>query len=199
MGFGIGSVFEFNHHQGQPVDKEDDVGAAVVVVFDDGELIHREEFVIFGGFPVNQPELFAVGFSIALIFNGNAFGEVAMKDFVVVNQVRAGDVLQFALGLVANVGGNVGIDSRQGLGQAVFEQHITKALAFGGGSFGFEGVAVFVGVVQGIEQFEVVFFDLVFRGKFTHKTGGGVGVYSLMRSLPLISFGRSTSRVLVKV
>ena len=73
MSFGIGSVFEFDHHQGQPVDKEDDVGAAVVVVFDDGELIYREEFVIFGVVPVNQPKLFAFGFAVALIFNGDAF------------------------------------------------------------------------------------------------------------------------------
>lgn len=39
-----------------------------------------------------------------------------MEGFVVVDQVGAGDVLQFPLGLLAGVGRNVGIDSRQGLG-----------------------------------------------------------------------------------
>ncbi len=85
MGFSISSVFEFDYHQGQPVDEEYDVGAAVVVVFDDGELIHREEFIIGRGVPVNQPKLFAFGFAVALIFNGNALGEVAMEDFVIVD------------------------------------------------------------------------------------------------------------------
>ena len=171
MGFSIGSVLEFDHYQGQPVDEEDDVGAAVVVVFDDGELIHREEFVIGMGFPVNQPELFAFGFAVALILNGDAFGEVAMEGFVVVDQVRTGDVLQFSLCLVTSFGGNVGINSRQGLGQTVFEQHVTKALAFGCGSFGFKAFAVFVVVTERIEQFEIVVFNLVFGGEFAHKTG----------------------------
>ncbi len=175
MGFGISRVFEFNHHQGQPVNKKNDVGAAVVVVFDDGELIHREEFVIGGVVPVNQPKLFPFGFAVALIFNSDAFGEVAMEDFVVIDQVGTGDVLQFPLCLVANVGGNVGIELRQGLGQAVFEQDITEALAFGVGSFGFEGVAVFVAIAQSIDQNEVVVFDLVLGGEFAQKTEGGVG------------------------
>ncbi len=86
-----------------------------MVVFDDGKLIYREEFIIGGGVPVNQPELFTFGFAVALIFNGDAFGEVAMEDFVVVDQVGTGDVLQFSLGLVAGFRGNVGIDPRQGL------------------------------------------------------------------------------------
>lgn len=50
------------------------------------------------------------------------------------------------------------------MGQAVFEQDITEALAFGFGSFRFEDFAVFVAVAEGIEQFEAVFFDLVFGG-----------------------------------
>lgn len=112
MGFGIGGVFEFNHHQGQPVDKKNDVGAAIVVVFDDGQLIHREEFVIFGVVPVDQPNLFPFGFAVALIFNGDAFGEVAVEGFVVVDQVGTNDVLQIPLSLVASFGRNVGIDPR---------------------------------------------------------------------------------------
>ena len=97
-----------------------------------------------------------------------------MEDFVVVDQIRAGNVLQFPLCLVANVGWDVGINPRQGLGQAVFEQHITKALAFGCGSFGFKNFAVFVAIAQGIEQFEVVGFDVVFGGEFAHQTWGVV-------------------------
>jgi len=45
-----------------------------VVVFDDGELIYCEEFVVFGSFPVNQPEFFAFGFAVFGAFNGDAFG-----------------------------------------------------------------------------------------------------------------------------
>ena len=56
-----------------------------MVVFDDGELIYCEKFVIGGCVPVNQPELFTFGSAVALIFDSNAFGEVAMEDFVVVD------------------------------------------------------------------------------------------------------------------
>ncbi len=100
---------------------------------------------------------------------------------------------------MADVRRNVGVDPHQGFGQAVFEQHVAKALAFGRGSFRFEDFAVFATIAQGIKQFEVVCFDVVFSGEFAHKIGRGVGVYSVMRSLPLISFGRSTSRILVKI
>ena len=56
-----------------------------MVVFDDGELIDREEFVIGGVVPINQPKLFAFGFAVFGVFNGDAFGEVVVEDFVVVD------------------------------------------------------------------------------------------------------------------
>ena len=56
-----------------------------MVVFNDGELIYREEFVIAGGVPVNQPELLTFGLAVALVFNSNALGEVEVEDFVVVD------------------------------------------------------------------------------------------------------------------
>lgn len=64
-----------------------------MVVFNDGKLVNGEKFVVFGGFPVNQPELFAFGFAVFGIFNGDAFGEVAVAGFVIVDQVGTGDVL----------------------------------------------------------------------------------------------------------
>ncbi len=146
-----------------------------MVFFDDGELIYREEFVIFGVVPVNQPKLFPFGFAVALILNVDTLSEVAVEGFVVVDQVETGDVLQVPLSLVASFERNMGINLRQGLSQAVFEQDITKALAFGFGSFGFKDFAVFVVIAEGIEQFEVVGFDLVFGGEFAHKTEEGVG------------------------
>lgn len=53
VAFGVGGVFEFDDDEGQAVDEEDDIGAAVVVIFDEGELVHREEVVVFGGGPVH--------------------------------------------------------------------------------------------------------------------------------------------------
>ena len=40
--------------------------------------------------------------------------------------------MQFPLGGGAGIGGNVGVDAADGGGDAVFEQHVTKALAFFG-------------------------------------------------------------------
>ncbi len=111
VGFGVGGVFEFDDDEGQAVDEEDDVGAAVVVIFDEGELVHREEVVVFGGGPVDQPELFAFGFTVLLVFDGDAAREVAVKGFVVADQVGAVDVLQFSLGGGAGIGGDVGVDA----------------------------------------------------------------------------------------
>jgi hypothetical protein len=37
--------------------------------------------------------LFAFGFAVFGVFNGDAFGEVAVEGFVVADQVGAGDVL----------------------------------------------------------------------------------------------------------
>ena len=44
----IAGVFELDYAQGQAVDKYHDVGAAVVLVLDGGELIEREPVVVFG-------------------------------------------------------------------------------------------------------------------------------------------------------
>lgn len=121
VGFGVGGVFEFDDDEGEAVDEEDDVGAALVVVFGDGELVDGEEVVVFGGVPVDQPELFAFGFAVVLVFDGDAFGEVAVEGFVVADQVRAGDVLEFAAGLVAGFGGDVGINQIDRLGQPIDE------------------------------------------------------------------------------
>ena len=80
------------------------------MVFYDRELIDCEKVVVFGGFPIDQPELFAFGFAVALIFDGDAFGEVAVEDFVIADEIGAIDVLEFALGLGAGFGRNVGIE-----------------------------------------------------------------------------------------
>ena len=45
-----------------------------------------------------------------LVFDGDAFGEVAVEGFVIADQIGAIDVLEFALGLGAGFGGNVGIE-----------------------------------------------------------------------------------------
>ena len=39
-------IFEFDDDEGDAVDEEDEVGAFVVVVFDDGELVGDDEFVV---------------------------------------------------------------------------------------------------------------------------------------------------------
>lgn len=121
IGFGIGGVFEFDRHQGQSVDEQENVGAAVVVVFDDGELIDGEEFVAFWVVPVDQPERFAFGVAVVGVFDRDAFGQVAVEGFVAADQIGAGDALQIALGSGAGVGGNVGIEPIDRPCQSVFE------------------------------------------------------------------------------
>ena len=55
-----------------------------MVVFDDGKLINYQKFVVVDVVPVDQVDGFSSGFSVFLIFNSDAFGEVFMKYFVVV-------------------------------------------------------------------------------------------------------------------
>jgi hypothetical protein len=47
VGVFVGGVFEFDDGDGQAVEEEDDVGAAVSV-FVDGELVHSEPVVVLG-------------------------------------------------------------------------------------------------------------------------------------------------------
>ena len=84
-----GEGFEFKHADGKPVEVEHDVGFAEVSVEDDLNLIHDEEVVVGGVFPVDQPNgngvvaaggsfVHADAFDQHFLEHSVAFGEVGL-------------------------------------------------------------------------------------------------------------------------
>ena len=85
IGVFVGGVFQFDHHQGQAVDKEDNIRALVGIVFDDGELVDRQKFVVFRDGPNPSARPYRCGFTLAdAEFDVHAVGQQAVEGFVVV-------------------------------------------------------------------------------------------------------------------
>ena len=89
----VGGVLEFDHRQRKPVDEQHHIGATLVFVLDNRELIHREEVVVGGGVEVDHPDDVAAERAIgALIFDGNAFDEQSVHGVVASSDGECGRV-----------------------------------------------------------------------------------------------------------
>ncbi len=79
----IDRVLEFDHHQWKAIDKQDHVGTLVLVVFDHGELIGDDELVVFRVSEVDQPHQITTLLPLIRVTDLDAFGQHAMKGFVI--------------------------------------------------------------------------------------------------------------------
>jgi hypothetical protein len=107
VGVFVCGVFEFDDGDGQPVEEEDDVGAAVSV-FVDGELVYGEPVVVAGLLEVDEPDLVVDGAVALLVGDGDAIGEESMEAAVVFDEVLAFAADDLAQGFVDGVGGECG-------------------------------------------------------------------------------------------
>ena len=55
IGIFINGILELNDNQRDAVDKEHNIRALVIVILDNGKLINRKKFVVFGIGKINQP------------------------------------------------------------------------------------------------------------------------------------------------
>ena len=113
VGVFVRRIFQFNDAQRQAVDENHHVGAAVVLAFDHGELVHHEPVVIFRVGKINQPDDFRADAAVlAAAFDGDAVHQQPVKGAVVGDEgrmLRDGD---FAKGFVQCLGGNFGFSFR---------------------------------------------------------------------------------------
>src|SRR3989338_1690483 len=71
----VSRIFEFNEPKWQPVHKNNDIGATVTIVFDDGKLIDRQPIVFIRIVEIDKPHFVMNGLSIGCsIFNVDSFG-----------------------------------------------------------------------------------------------------------------------------
>ena len=149
-GVGVGGIFEFDDDEGDAVDEEDEVGAFGLVVFGDGELVGDDEFVVVGMGEVDRPDAIASFDAVFLVGDGDAFGEVAMENFVVGEQVGGLDAFEGLAGGGEEFGGAVGVDAVEGGGEAIGEEDLAGAGAVG---------VLEVGVALGLEELDGEGFD----------------------------------------
>ena len=145
IGVFVCGVFEFDDGDGQAVEKEDDVGATVAV-FDNGELVDGEPVVVVGLVEVDEPDEVVYAAVIALVGDGDAVGEEFVEAAIVFDQVLAFAADDLAQGFVDGVGGNVGIEASEGSAEAIDEDDVAVAVAFGAGFAGGDVAPVQAGV-----------------------------------------------------
>ena len=84
---GVFRNLQLNDSERQPVNEDDDVRPAIVLAFNDGELVHRQPVVRVGIIEVDQPDVIARDASIiAAILDRNTVAQHAMKRAIVGNE-----------------------------------------------------------------------------------------------------------------
>ena len=71
------------HHQQNPVHEQHDGGPFLLVVLDDGELVHDQKFVVIRPAEVDQAGPFAPFLPVLLSADGHAFGQKLVRGFAV--------------------------------------------------------------------------------------------------------------------
>ena len=110
---------------GRPLTKEDDVGAAGVLVggtcdggdavLEDATLVDGEPVIVGGVVVVEDAGVGVDGAPVALVGDRDAFDEEAVEAVVVDGEVRAFDAQEQALGLGKSGGGQDGVEAGEGL------------------------------------------------------------------------------------
>ena len=160
-GLGVGGVFEFDHGQGQAVDEEDDVRAAVVAVLDDGELVEREP-VIVRGVVGQELHLRAAQRAVGGVFDGDAVDQIAVGGAVAADEVGAVNARELAQGFVQRGGGQAGVQAGQRGAQPPAEDHLAVVGALAGGHPRRKVGAVGDGVAELVEPGQGGLFDHIF-------------------------------------
>ena len=124
------SVFrnlQLDDSEWQPVNKDDDVRSAIVLAFDDSELVHSQPAVRLWIVEVDQPDVITRdGSIVAAIFDWHAISQHLMKRAVVADERRRVVSENFAQCFFARVARNYGVQPRDGAAQPLDEHDISK-------------------------------------------------------------------------
>ena len=103
-----GGVLEFDHPQRQAVDEQNDVGSALVLVLDNGELVNGEPVVVVRILEIEHTSLCATNCTIGgPVLHRDAVHDHMVKGAVAGFQCRPFRVDQSAKGIVQRFGGKI--------------------------------------------------------------------------------------------
>ena len=109
----IAGVFQLNHGQGQAIDEHHHVGAAVVLVLDNGVLIDRQPVVVIRIGKVDQPgNIPADAAVLACNLNRDAFHKIAVQAAVLLDEGWGFRLLDLAQNLIDGFGRQMRVDAR---------------------------------------------------------------------------------------
>jgi murein DD-endopeptidase MepM/ murein hydrolase activator NlpD len=117
---------------GRAVDKENDVGATIETILDDGELIDREPIVVLRIFKIHEPRLRVNDSAIARVFDADAFDEQAIERAVIRDERGMRGARHLAVRVFERVGGESGIEARERVAQTARQDDLCVIVAFGG-------------------------------------------------------------------
>src|SRR5690606_26077790 len=99
------SVLFFYYPKGQTVDKKDNVGPALIFVFDHCKLIDRQSIISLEIIKVHLPSLGAANLATTTpVLDGDAVGQATVEGAVSGDQVGPFKATQSAIGLVEGLG-----------------------------------------------------------------------------------------------
>lgn len=115
----VGQVFQFEESERDAVQEDDDIGAAVRAVFDNGKLIDGGPIVVFRLLKVEEFDEVVNDSAFFAVFDVAAVGQKLVKLAVAFDEMRAGEAGEFADGVGDGLGRNSRIDAGKGFPQAV--------------------------------------------------------------------------------
>ena len=155
-----GRVLQFHDRQRQAVDEEHDIGAALVAVFDDGELVDRQPVVVVRVVEIEDAHQVAAQRAVgAEVFHGHALDQHAVDGMVVGGQGGAVGAGQLAVGFVERGGGHARVETGERVAQAAGQHDLGVVVTFGGRFAGRDGRAELHRVAQVRQPGEGGFFD----------------------------------------
>ena len=158
----VGHVLELDDGEGETVDEEDDIGAALVLAVD-GELVDGEEVVVGGVIEIDEADALAANLPAAKHLDGDTLDQEPVKFAVGVDGRRRADVGDAVDGLRSGLRGGVGIETGDGLGEPLAKDDLAVVVSLGGGRFWGDVRTVENGVAKLGEPLQGGFFDDGFR------------------------------------
>lgn len=168
----VGGVFQLDNGEGQAVDEDDDVGAALDLALDDGELVDGEPIVRGRVIEIGEADQFAALLAVAEDLDGDAVDEEIVEGAVGLDEGGRAELGDAAQRIFLGLGGGGGIEAGDGGAEAAGEEDVAVVGALGVGAVVGDVGAEADLVAESGEPGEGGFFD----GGFGEGCGHGRGV-----------------------
>ena len=121
-------VLQLHDGERQAVDEQNHIRPAVVLSFDDRELVHREPVIGLDVVEVDQPHRIATDATVLPgTLHGHAFDQVAVEAAVLLDERGRLRLPQLAQRLLLRLGRQLRVEARHRLAEPASQQHLTMA------------------------------------------------------------------------